>query len=180
MDNKNIQNILNKSDLSYIRLYQSCISEKWLSNVVKMNSIHQFKQTSSTSVDNSSKALKYRLYQKGISFKNYLEILKDKDLFLLCRFRTSNHRLPIEIGPWENINRENKVCNFCQGRKLGEEFHYLFECTEFIHDRARLIPQKYICSPNTVKYCALMCSNSVVELSKLSKFISIVDSKVSP
>ena len=114
--------------------------------------------------------MKYRLYQKGISFKNYLEILKDKDLFLLCRFRTSNHRLPIEIGPWENINRENKVCNFCQGRKLGEEFHYL----------ARLIPQKYRCSPNTVKYCALMYSNSVVELSKLSKFIRIVNSKVCP
>jgi hypothetical protein len=74
MDKKNIQNILNKSDLSYIRLYQSCISEKWLSNVVKMNSIHQFKQTSSTSVDNSSKALKYRLYQKGISLLSTIEM----------------------------------------------------------------------------------------------------------
>jgi hypothetical protein len=103
--------------------------------------------------DNSSKALKHRLYQKGISIKNYLEILKDKDLFLLCRFRTSNHRLPIEIGPWENINRENKVCNFCQGRKLGEEFHYL----------ARLIPQKYRCSPNTVKYCALSTFSKILQ-----------------
>ena len=37
--------------------------------------------------------------QKGVSFENYLEILKDKDLILLCRFRTFNHRLPIEIGP---------------------------------------------------------------------------------
>jgi hypothetical protein len=32
----------------------------------------------------------------------------------------------------------------------------------------------------TVKYCALMCSNSVVELSKLCKFIRIVNSKVCP
>jgi hypothetical protein len=31
------------------------------------------------------------------------------------------------------------------------------------------------CSPNTVKYCALMCSNSVVELSKLCKFVRIVN-----
>jgi hypothetical protein len=116
---KNIQDILNKSGLSYIWLYQNCISEKWL-----------------------SKALNYRLYKKGVSFENYLEILKDKDLFLICRFRTSNHRLPIEIGQWQNINRENRVCNSCRGRELGDEFHYLFECTEFIHDRARLIPQK--------------------------------------
>jgi hypothetical protein len=105
-----------------------------LSNVVKINLIDQLKQTWSTSVDNSTKALNYRLYKKRVSFKNYLEILKDKDLFLLCRFRTSNHRLPIEIGRWQNINRENGACNLCQGRELEDEFHYLFECTEFIHD----------------------------------------------
>ena len=108
------------------------------------------------------------------------KFLKDKDLFLLCRFRNSNHRLPIEIGRWQNINRENRVCNLCQGRELGEEFHYLFECTKFVQDRTRLIPQNYRCSPNTVKYCALMCSNYVAELSKLCKFIRIVNSKVCP
>jgi len=51
--------------------------------VVKMNLIDQFKQTWSTSVDNSPKALNYRSCKKGVSFENYLEILKDKDLFLL-------------------------------------------------------------------------------------------------
>jgi hypothetical protein len=59
-----------------------------------------------------------------------MEILKGKDLFLLCRFRTSNHRLPIEIGRWQSVNREHRVCNLCQGRELGDEYHYLFECTE--------------------------------------------------
>jgi len=137
---QNIQDILNKSG-----------------NVVKMNLIDQFKQTWSTSVDNSPKALNYRLCKKGVSFEKYLEILKDKNLFLLCRFRTSNHRLPIAIGRWQNINRENRVCNLCQGRQLEDEFHYLFEYTEFIHDRARLISQKYRCSSHTVKYWALMC-----------------------
>ena len=88
--------------------YTRIVYNKWLSNVVKMNLINQFKQTWSTSIDNSSKALNYRLYKKGVSFENYLEILKDKNLFLLCRFRTSNHRIPIEIGRWQNINRENK------------------------------------------------------------------------
>ena len=80
-----------------------------------------------------------------------MEILKGKDLFLLCHFRTSNHRLPIEIGRWQNRNRENRVFNLCQGRELRDECHYLFECTECIHDRARLIPPKYRCLPNTVK-----------------------------
>ena len=90
--------ISNKGGLSNIWLYHNCISETWLGNAVKMNLIDQFKQTWSTSVDNSHKALNYRLYQKGVSFENYLEILKDKNLFLLCRFRICNHILPIEIG----------------------------------------------------------------------------------
>ena len=68
----------------------------------------------------------------------------------------------------------------CHSRELGVEYHYLFEYTEFNHYRARLISQKYRCSPNTVKYFAFMCSNSVVELSKLRKFIRIVNSKVCP
>ena len=70
-----------------------------------------------------------------------LEILKDNGLFLVCRSRTCNHRLPIEIGRWQNINRENKSCTLCQSRELGEEYHYLFECTEFNHDIPMLIPQ---------------------------------------
>ena len=44
------------------------------------------------------------------------------------------------------------MCNLCQGRELGDEYHYLFEFTEFKHDRARLIPEKYRCRPNAVKY----------------------------
>ena len=68
----------------------------------------------------------------------------------------------------------------CQGRELGGEYHYLFECTEFKHERDSLIPNKYRYRPNTVKHYALMCSNYVTEISKLCKFIRIVSSKVYP
>ena len=84
---KNIQDILNKYGLSYLWLYQNCILEKCFSNVVTMNLIDQFKQTWSISVDNLPKSLNYRLCKRGrVSFENYLEILKNKDFFLLCRF----------------------------------------------------------------------------------------------
>ena len=55
------------------------ISGKWFCNVVKKNLIDQFKQTWSTSVDNSPKALNYRLCKKGISFENYLEFNNEVD-----------------------------------------------------------------------------------------------------
>jgi hypothetical protein len=47
-----------------------------------------------------------------------------KDLFLLCRFGTSNYRLSIvQVGRGQNINGENRVCNLCQDRELGDEYH---------------------------------------------------------
>ena len=41
----------------------------WLSYAVKINLIAQFKQTLNTFVDNSPKALNYRLYKKGYLLK---------------------------------------------------------------------------------------------------------------
>jgi hypothetical protein len=42
-------------------------------------------------------------------FENYLNILNDKDNNLtLSKFRTTNHKLPVENGRWKNIARENR------------------------------------------------------------------------
>jgi hypothetical protein len=37
---------------------------------------------------------------------------KDKDIYTLCKFRTTNHKLPIETGRWNGIDREN-MCLKC-------------------------------------------------------------------
>jgi hypothetical protein len=40
----------------------------------------------------------------------YLEILDLRNTIILCKFRITNHRLPIEIGRWQNIERNNRKC----------------------------------------------------------------------
>jgi hypothetical protein len=42
--------------------------------------------------------LKRFLKIENFEFETYLDILSDKDRITLCKFRTCNHRLPIEIG----------------------------------------------------------------------------------
>jgi hypothetical protein len=42
------------------------------------------------------------------------------------QFRTANHKLPIEIGRWNNTNRNNRICTHCNKNELGDEFHYIF------------------------------------------------------
>jgi hypothetical protein len=52
------------------------------------------------------KAINYRLFKDNFEFENYFNILEDKDIYTLCKFRTTNHTLPIETGPWSKLLME--------------------------------------------------------------------------
>ena len=157
-----------------------CISEKWLKLVIKNNLIYQFKQIWNSSIETSSKGGNYKLFKGELKFENYLDILEDKDKFTLCRFGTTNHRLPVEVGRWKTIIRENRFCHLCSRRELGDEYHYIFECTEFINERKLYFDFVHINRHNIIKYNNLMSSKSIYTLSKLCKFIRIVNKRICP
>ena len=78
--------------------------------------------------------MSYRLFKSEFRFEKYLDILNDKNRFTFCRFRTSNHRLPIEVGRWANVERHNRLC---QSREIGDEFHYVLQCPNFASERKK-------------------------------------------
>ena len=45
------------------------------------------------------------------------------------QIRTRNHRLPIETGRCQRIQRDERLCNVCQA-EIGDEFHYMLVCKE--------------------------------------------------
>jgi hypothetical protein len=53
--------------------------------------------------ENSPKGDNYNLFKHDLKFEDYLDVLDDKDKFLLVKFRNSNHRLPIEVRRWRNF-----------------------------------------------------------------------------
>jgi hypothetical protein len=57
--------------------------------------------------------LNYRIFKENFEFENYFRVLEDKDIYTLCKFRTTNHKLPIETGRWNNIDRVNRICTKC-------------------------------------------------------------------
>ena len=61
----------------------------------------------------------------------YFDILDSKTVVELWRFRTANQKLPIEIGRWNNTNRNNRICTDCNKNELGDEFHYILDCPLF-------------------------------------------------
>ena len=111
--------------------------ENWLNATVKSTLVDQFKQSSiwHSDIETSSKGLCYRIFKTDFGFEKYIELLNDRDRNTLCRFRTTNHRFPIETGRWLNIERNERNCTLCNLNKLGDEYHYLLECPFFSNDR---------------------------------------------
>ena len=50
-----------------------------------------------------------------------------KDIYTLCKFRTTNHKLSIETGRWNNIDSVNRICTKCDNITIGDEYHYIME-----------------------------------------------------
>ena len=107
----------------------------------------------------SPKALSYRLFNSDFRFEKYLDVLNDKNRFNFCRFRTSNHRLPIEVG--------------------RDEFHYVLQCPNFVTERKNLIPKYFFNRPNALKLSSLFNKKKPETIRKLCKLIDIINKKIS-
>ena len=89
-------------------------------------------------------------------------------------------KLPIEMGRWQNIPRQERKCYICDVNEVGDEFHYLFKCTDIQVKQARhnLMPTCYYKNPNTYKFKELFNSKNVKLLEQLCKFIKIIEERV--
>ena len=76
-----------------------------------------------------------------------------------CRFRTTNHYLPIETGRW----RENRYCDLCN-------CHYVLECSSLNDKRKQLLPKYYMKRHNVVKFCELLSTKKQSLLRKICIF----------
>ena len=104
-------------------------------------------------------ALNYRIFKENFEFENYFRILEDKDIYTLCKFRTNNHKLPIETGWWNNIDRVNRICTKCDNITIGDEYHYIMECQHFSSFR------------NITKFKQIMSAYQKQNLENFCKFI---------
>ncbi len=55
--------------------------------------------------------------------EEYLVKLSKANRILLTELRACNIQLPITVGEHNNIRREDRVCEQCNARALGDEYH---------------------------------------------------------
>ena len=87
----------------------------------------QYLQTWSSIVYSSSCGTNYRLFKDEFGYSEYLSILPKYYSKILLRFRTRNHKLPIEVGRWPGISINDRICHLCHN-DIGEELHYILTC----------------------------------------------------
>ncbi len=70
----------------------------------------------------------YRNIKTEFKMEKYLSCNSTYHVNLLCRFRVSNHKLPVEKGRYHGIVRYQRYCTLCNKNKLGDEYHLLLKC----------------------------------------------------
>ena len=94
----------------------------------------------------------------------------------VLQFRLSNHRLPIQQRRSLGISRDERICTLCDSGEVGDEFHYLLNCSNenVRRNRNKYVDKFYTHHPNVPKFCSLMNMTSKSKNVKLAKFISCI------
>jgi hypothetical protein len=134
----------------------------------KLNDIDN--QNWKASINDTSLCRFYKEIKSEKVLEYYLINLDKRFLIPFCKFRASNHKLPIVTGRYIDLDLKDRLCTLCSSRSIGDEMHYLQKCQYFDKDRQLCFESK----PSVSDIYQLFNSEDVVVLESLAKFISII------
>ena len=102
-----------------------------VSNIILERLKDQYLQLWRNTIYYLGKDTDYRIFKEIIILEPYLLLLNKNHRSIFTHYRTAHHRLPIEVGRWENIPRSERKCYLCDDDVIGDEYHFLFECYFF-------------------------------------------------
>jgi hypothetical protein len=117
----------------------------------------------------------YFSIKKNFGFEKYLDSIELGSRVHVTKLRLSAHCLPVEVLRYnkEFPNREDRTCNICELNVLGDEKHYLLDCTnkKMVDVRSKFFKSiKIICpqlagfdNKNIVDYCLSMKDKLIQE-----------------
>ena len=171
----NIKRILDETGNSNIWLYQNevavNVNRTWLCKNIERTLIDQYIAKWSHEVDISPKSFYYRGFKCEFGYEKYLNMSNTKNRITLTRFRTSNHRLPIETGRWSNTPRNERLCIICDEGCVCDEYHFILECSGLSAVRQLYLPRYYCKRPFVAKFITLFSTCNEKLLNKLCVYI---------
>ena len=146
------------------------LSITWLRPAIKLRLSDLYTQNWMNKVNTSTQCINYRIFKSSLSLDSYLLKLPYSFRTSLAKFRCLNNRLPVVSGRYNGTERQNRLCTFCNLGRIGDEFHYLFECPIVETSRKKFIKSYYRSRPNTLKMHQLFNTECNKELLNLAKF----------
>ena len=138
---------------------QNFINTVWFTKSKNQRLKDQFIQKWTSDIDITSQSNTYRIFKTSFQQSAYISILPNKLCQKLLKFRTRNHRFPIETGRWRSVPINERLCPTCS-TKIGDEFHFLFTCPQFHNDRIKYLLTYFYKRPNVLKFEQLMNSKN--------------------
>ena len=89
---------------------------------------------------NQGKLRTFKKFKTNLNFEEYLnEISNIKHRQAVTKLRISSHRLPVESGRYNNIPFDERTCKLCNLNEVGNEQHYLMQCSNPMFKEIRYI-----------------------------------------
>ena len=108
-----------------------------------------FYQKSFSEVNSGGKLRTYAILKTEIGRVGYLDKIGNYNKRrILTKIRLSNHTLMIEKGRHKGLDKEERICPFCGGDNVEDEYHFIFECPTFIIPRRELFDKICLSFPN--------------------------------
>ena len=114
--------------------------------------------------------MNYKLITEQKKLQRYFK-LPSQYMYAFCKFRCANSKIPTIVGRYSNTPIEDRKCTLCESNEIGDEFHYLFQCSKFNDGRIKYIKKHYYNNPSEYKMNRLFNESNKKQMLNLSKFI---------
>ena len=140
--------------------------------LIKQRLIDMYQQTWYASINNSNRLETYARFKHEFCYEKYLDIVTEKKYRkAVTQFRLSSHDSAIERGRYQNIDRQERICNFRTGKLVESEYHFLLVCTLYMKLRQKYMKSYYNRWPTLNTFDSLMSSDNKRTILMLSKYI---------
>ena len=166
-----IRDILNQTGFTDVWLFPESVNNDHFIPLFKNRLRDQYITNWDVSVTSCSSMILYKELKPVFERSSYLDIVDNKKhRNIIAKLRLSSHKLSIETGRHQNIDRDQRKCILCNLNDIEDEFHFVLKCPYYNDVRNALIPKYYRIRPNMFKFIKLLNSSNKTVLRKLAMY----------
>ena len=139
--------------------------------IIKRRIRDQYIQSFFADVNSNKRLEKYNVFKLEFCYEKYLDVLFPKARNILAKFRCSAHNLMIEQGRFINVERSNRICQFCNMNCIEDEYHFLLICPVYRDLRQKYFKKYYYTWASINKFKLLLTSKSETIIKQLGHYL---------